>query len=244
MEYEFPEGIGAPATRALSRAGISDLAALTRWRDTDLLDMHGVGPRAVGLLRAALGMEGLGFKPHDLRVPDVPASIADYLAVRGSPQRETLVALRATLISILPFGQEKVSYGLPALSVHGNGVAGYGASPAHCTYVPMSGDLLVTMGGELEDYEVSKGAIRFGVDERLPKGLLRKLVSARLTEIGDVTDGFRREYHPDGRVKAEGAMVRGKLHGPWAWYRADGSLLRTGQFVNGEKSGTWTTHNR
>ena len=83
-----------------------------------------------------------------------------------------------------------------------------------------------------------------GEVDGLPVGLVRKLVAARLEEISDVSDGMRREYFPDGTLKAEGKMKGGQLHGRWNWYRADGSLLRTGSFRNGDKTGTWTTFDR
>ena len=46
--------IGAPATRALAAAGLTRLDQLRALSDEDLLRMHGVGPRAVALIRAAL----------------------------------------------------------------------------------------------------------------------------------------------------------------------------------------------
>ena len=53
--------IGAPATRALALIGVTRLTQLTTVRETDLLALHGVGPRAVGILRAALAERGLSF---------------------------------------------------------------------------------------------------------------------------------------------------------------------------------------
>jgi predicted Fe-Mo cluster-binding NifX family protein len=57
----FPS-IGAPAIRALESAGIKDLHDLTQWSEADLLALHGMGPKAVGLLRARLADEGLAFR--------------------------------------------------------------------------------------------------------------------------------------------------------------------------------------
>jgi predicted flap endonuclease-1-like 5' DNA nuclease len=53
--------IGAPATRALAAQGITRLADLTHHRSDDLLALHGVGPKAVRLLRAALNEQGMSF---------------------------------------------------------------------------------------------------------------------------------------------------------------------------------------
>ncbi len=53
--------IGAPATRALAAQGVTRLADLTHYRSDDLLAWHGVGPKAVRLLEAALAEQGLSF---------------------------------------------------------------------------------------------------------------------------------------------------------------------------------------
>jgi hypothetical protein len=53
--------IGMPATRALAVIGVTRLTQLTTMREADLLALHGVGPRAVGILRAALAERGLSF---------------------------------------------------------------------------------------------------------------------------------------------------------------------------------------
>jgi hypothetical protein len=58
----FPR-IGAPATRALENAGVRSVAELPNWSERDLLALHGMGPKAVGILRERLASEGLTFKP-------------------------------------------------------------------------------------------------------------------------------------------------------------------------------------
>ena len=49
----FPK-IGAPAFRALDNEGITNLSQLTQYTEDELLSLHGMGPKAVGLLRIAL----------------------------------------------------------------------------------------------------------------------------------------------------------------------------------------------
>jgi hypothetical protein len=51
---DLPRAVGGPATRALAGAGITTLAQVADLTDAQLLAMHGVGPRAVRILRAAL----------------------------------------------------------------------------------------------------------------------------------------------------------------------------------------------
>ena len=54
--------IGAPATRALAGIGVTRLSQLTEHRATELLKLHGMGPRAVGIVRHALADQGLSLR--------------------------------------------------------------------------------------------------------------------------------------------------------------------------------------
>ena len=59
---DLPKAIGGPATRALTHAGITTLAQVAGLTEAELRAMHGVGPKAVGILRRALGDNGQAFK--------------------------------------------------------------------------------------------------------------------------------------------------------------------------------------
>lgn len=58
---DLPNGLSKPALRALHAAGITQLAQLTAHTEAELLRLHGMGPKALGLLRAALAARGLAF---------------------------------------------------------------------------------------------------------------------------------------------------------------------------------------
>ena len=53
--------IGAPATSALALAGYTQLAQLTQVRAAELLKLHGVGPKAIRILRETLTAQGIAF---------------------------------------------------------------------------------------------------------------------------------------------------------------------------------------
>jgi hypothetical protein len=55
---DLPRSIGRPALSALHAAGIDQLSEVARLRDEQLLALHGVGPKAVRLLRAELAERG------------------------------------------------------------------------------------------------------------------------------------------------------------------------------------------
>ena len=54
--------IAAPAQRALQSAGIFTLKQLSRISKEELLQLHGMGPNAVGKLEEALKVNGLAFR--------------------------------------------------------------------------------------------------------------------------------------------------------------------------------------
>jgi hypothetical protein len=51
---DLPKNIGQPATRALKAAGYTTLKEIAALSDGELLELHGVGPKAVRLLREAI----------------------------------------------------------------------------------------------------------------------------------------------------------------------------------------------
>ncbi|MFI5912471.1 helix-hairpin-helix domain-containing protein [Dactylosporangium sp. NPDC051541] len=53
--------IGAPATRALHNAGYTSLRQLAGVARADLAKLHGMGPKALGILGEALERHGLSF---------------------------------------------------------------------------------------------------------------------------------------------------------------------------------------
>ena len=57
---DFPF-IGAPARGALHHAGYTSLEQLTELTEKELLALHGVGPKAVRILREALAERGQAF---------------------------------------------------------------------------------------------------------------------------------------------------------------------------------------
>jgi hypothetical protein len=54
-------GIGAPASRALVNAGMTGLDELGPWTERDVLALHGMGPKAMGILKQAMADGGYSF---------------------------------------------------------------------------------------------------------------------------------------------------------------------------------------
>jgi DNA-directed RNA polymerase alpha subunit len=60
-EFDFVPG--APARRALANAGYTRLKQLTKITESELLNLHGMGPKAMGAIKDAMKARGLAFKP-------------------------------------------------------------------------------------------------------------------------------------------------------------------------------------
>lgn len=60
QDSDFPK-IAQPATRALAGAGIQRLEQLTGFSESEIKQLHGMGPKALGQLRQALADKGLAF---------------------------------------------------------------------------------------------------------------------------------------------------------------------------------------
>lgn len=78
--------IGAPATRALTGAGYRHLEQLAAISEGELLALHGVGPKAIRILREALAACGMTF------ASERPSK---SLAT-GKPRKPTTAPTRAT----------------------------------------------------------------------------------------------------------------------------------------------------
>jgi predicted flap endonuclease-1-like 5' DNA nuclease len=59
-ESDLPN-IGKPATRVLTNAGYIKLHQFTKVTETDILKLHGVGPKAVRIINEALKEKGQSF---------------------------------------------------------------------------------------------------------------------------------------------------------------------------------------
>jgi len=113
-----------------------------------------------------------------------PKTIDEYLAVLSDEQRAALEKLRKTIRAAAPKAEECINYGIAAFRLNGKNLVGMGATAKHCAFYLMSGSTVAAHQEELADYDTSKGAIRFPASKPLPVALVRKLVKARIAEIG------------------------------------------------------------
>ena len=112
-----------------------------------------------------------------------PTSVKQYLSWQNEEQRAALDRLRAAISSAAPGATEGISYSMPAFLVDGKGLVCYAAFKDHYSLFPMSAAVVSQHAEELGARVTGKGTIRFGYDERLPVGLVKKIVKTRVLEL-------------------------------------------------------------
>ena len=159
-------------------------------------------------------------------------------------QRVQLERLFRVLHILIPNADETIKWGKPTLSVRGKNVIHIGGFREHNSVLITSPAVFGKLKSLPNWCRVGEITLSFPINRLPPKSVLRQLVTARLTEFSQVTNGMRLDFSKTGRLRAEGVVKDSKLHGKWRWYRDDGSLMRTGQFRNGKNTGEWKTYDR
>jgi uncharacterized protein YdhG (YjbR/CyaY superfamily) len=111
------------------------------------------------------------------------ATRIDEILVRlPADQRAALQHLRETIATTAPDAVEAMSYGAPAFRYRDHPLVSYAAAKAHCAFYVMSPEVIVAHEADLQDFDTSKGTIRFTPDQPLRTELIRKIVRARMAE--------------------------------------------------------------
>ena len=111
------------------------------------------------------------------------AQIEATLAALPADQRAALQALRETIATAAPEAVETISYGMPAFRYRGRALVSYAAFKAHCSFFPMSAELIGKYRDELAGFATAKGTLRFTPEYRIPEALVERIVRERMAQI-------------------------------------------------------------
>ncbi len=112
-------------------------------------------------------------------MPEKPASVDAYINMFDGQHRERLMQLRRVFATAVPDAHEKISYGMPAISIRKN-VIYYAAWEKHvAVYGWLGAD--ETILEPLKSHISSKGTLKFPLDCVLPLDDLSRL-AAHLAE--------------------------------------------------------------
>ena len=107
-------------------------------------------------------------------------TVEEYFDSLTAFQQERLHELRSTIKQVVPQAEEVISYNMPAFKQNSLLVY-YAAYAKHIGFYPTPSPIKI-FEKELADYKVSKGAIQFPIDKKIPKTLVKKIVKFRLDE--------------------------------------------------------------
>ncbi len=115
-------------------------------------------------------------------------TVADYESACTDEGRAALATVRARIADLVPdatLREERLSYGLPTLFVHGRRVVHYAAWPTHLALYPIppspAGD--PTLREDLTAYVKGKGTLHFPYAAGLPLPLIDRVIAAHLARL-------------------------------------------------------------
>ncbi|MCC7008503.1 MAG: DUF1801 domain-containing protein [Acidobacteria bacterium] len=111
-----------------------------------------------------------------------PASVDEYIARFDPRVRDVLQRMRQTIQRALPRAEEGIGYSMPAYRVDGRVVIYFAAWKEHVAIYPATGSVTEVFRQALAPYEVSKGTIRFPLDEPVPMRLIAAVAKLRAAE--------------------------------------------------------------
>ena len=108
-----------------------------------------------------------------------PRAVAAYYKALPSPQRETMLAMRERILSVIPDAVECIKYSMPTFVVDGVALCGIMAHKRHVGYYPYSGSVLPKFPELMEKYGGTTSALHVPIDKPLPVTTIRRLIRAR-----------------------------------------------------------------
>ena len=103
-----------------------------------------------------------------------------YIRKQPPGVRAALNLLRKTIQAAAPQAVPTISYQIPTFKHHGN-LVHFAAWKTHLGFYPTSSGIQ-RFAKELARYEVSRGTVKFPLDEPLPLRLITRLVKFRVKE--------------------------------------------------------------
>jgi uncharacterized protein YdhG (YjbR/CyaY superfamily) len=107
-------------------------------------------------------------------------TIDEYIGTFPKNIQRILEELRQAIRESAPKAEETISYQIPTFKQNGN-LVHFAAFKNHIGFYPTS-SAIGAFKAKLSNYEVSKGTVRFPINEPIPFDLIREMVRFRVKE--------------------------------------------------------------
>lgn len=108
-------------------------------------------------------------------------TVDEYISLQPKNVKPLLRQIRKTIKDAAPDAEELISYNIPGYKLKGMLVF-FAAWKEHIGFYGASATLVEKFKKELSGYEISKGTIKFPLDQPLPLTLVTKIVKYRAKE--------------------------------------------------------------
>jgi uncharacterized protein YdhG (YjbR/CyaY superfamily) len=103
-------------------------------------------------------------------------NIDEFISNYPTDVQTILQELRQTIHKAAPEAKEKISYGIPTFTLHGN-LVHFSAYPSHIGFYPGAAPV-EQFKKELSAYKTSKGTVQFPLNKPLPLDLISTITKA------------------------------------------------------------------
>jgi len=165
--------IGQPATRALAAIGVTRLDQLPAHRAAELLALHGVGPKAIQILEAALAERDWSFLTS---AQALPADVQAYIDAVPASHRAQFDRLHEIIMSELPDAEVVISYRMPLYKVGKRHVGLNADRPTGVTLTTTSPDHIEPFRRRHPEARSNKTSIPFQLGDDLPEDTIREVI--------------------------------------------------------------------
>jgi uncharacterized protein YdhG (YjbR/CyaY superfamily) len=104
------------------------------------------------------------------------ATVEEYLVALPEETRRRVETVRRLAAEVVPGAGEKISYGIPAVTIDGRTVVQYSGWKRHVAVYPVPGD--EALARDLDPYRAGKGTLQFPHDRPFPEDLVRRVIAA------------------------------------------------------------------
>ncbi len=100
-------------------------------------------------------------------------TIDEFISKYPKDVQAILQEIRKTIHDVCPEAGEKIAYGIPTFTYHGN-LVHFSAYEKHIGFYPGSAPI-AAFAGELKPYKTSKGTVQFPINKPIPYDLIEKM---------------------------------------------------------------------